>query len=95
MTLEELIEQNANLTLWGVSVAGPDDLYAEISHAAAVSAAEKLNRDTRTLLADRPNDILCFAYPIVWPYSAENHAQALKDQAEQEAKFNAARAALA
>ena len=81
MTLEEKIEGNANLTLWGVSVLGPDDLYAEPSHAAAVAAADKLNRDTHTLLADKPNDILLFAYAAPWPYSREDHAKALSDQA--------------
>ena len=94
MTLEERIEANANLTLWCVHVAGPDDLYAEMTHAAAVARADELNRVVIHRGASDTEDVLCFAYADVWPYSREDHAKAMKkDEAEQEVQRKAAIAA--
>jgi hypothetical protein len=93
MTTEELIEANANLTLWCVHVLGADDVYAEPNHAAAVAAAEKLNRHASRAMEKTGNDVLCFAYAAPWPHSPEDHAQDMKDQAQQEAERKAAIAA--
>lgn len=79
MTVEERIEANANLALWCVHVIGPDDLYAEPSHAAAVANAEKLNRAVLGR-SDTPGDVMCFAYADTWPWSAEAHAKDIERQ---------------
>ena len=76
MTTDERIEANANRLLWCVRVIGPDELYAEPSHASAVANAEKINRSLWSR-ADAPLDVTCFAYADTWPYSAEQHADAL------------------
>lgn len=94
MTLEERIEANANRVLWCVHVLGADDLYAEPSHAAAVARAEELNKAIWSR-ESAPDDILCFAYADMWPWSAEQHAKAMKEEAEQEEKRRAAIAAKA
>lgn len=86
--LHNWIEANANLTLWCVHVIGPDEVYAEPSHADAVRRAAELNRQTHEMVKARypeDNTILLFAYADVWPWSREQHAQAMKEEAEQEA----------
>lgn len=90
MTVEETIEANANRVLWCVHVIGPDEVYAEPSHAAAVAAADKLNRAVWSR-AGAP-DVTCFAYPDVWPWSKEAHAEDLAKQTEEERRRHAARA---
>ena len=88
-SLERRIEQNADLVKWCVHVIGPDDVYAEASHAAAVARAEELNRAIHQQV--KPGEeILCFAFADMWPWSAEQHAQSMKDEAEEEAKRKAA-----
>lgn len=78
-SLEQRVEQNANLVKWCVHVIGPDDIYAEPSHAAAVAKAEQLNRAVHQKV--KPGEeILCFAFADMWPLSAEQHAQAMKDE---------------
>lgn len=89
-TIEERIEANANLILWCVHLLGADDLYAEPSHAAAVAAADKLNQHIGASLANKAHDLLSFAYAAPWPYSAERHAEDIKDNAELEANRKAA-----
>src|SRR5690348_719786 len=82
MATEERMEANANLALWCVHIIGPDDVYAEPSHASAVADADKLNQS----LWSRPNtpdDVMCFAFADVWPWSAEEHAKALAAQHAQ------------
>lgn len=89
MTAEERMEANANRVLWCVHVIGPDDLYAEPSHAAAVAHSDELNR----ALWSRPNapdDVTCYAYADTWPWSAEQHAEDLSRQAKEEAERKAA-----
>lgn len=83
MITAERIEANANRALWCVHVIGPDDVYAEPTHAAAVAHAEKLN----TAIWSRPNvpdDVTCFAFADVWPWSDEAHAEDLAKQAKEE-----------
>lgn len=92
--LDAHIEENANLVLWCVHLIGPDDIYAEPSHAIAVAKAEELNR-TIQASPKHPNDILCFAYADMWPYTAAQHAQAIEDEAAQETERKAAVAAKA
>lgn len=92
MTLEERMEANANLTLWCVHVTGADDLYAEPSHAAAVSKADELNRAVWSR-PSAPDDVMCFAYADVWPWSDEQHAEAMKEESAEEAARKAAIAA--
>lgn len=89
MTVEERIETNANRALWCVHVIGPDDLYAESSHASAVAHADKLNRAVWGH-DNAPADVTCFAYADTWPYSAEQHAEAMTKQAEEEVARSAA-----
>jgi len=95
--LLEWIEANANLTLWCVHVAGPDDVYAEASHAAAVRRADELNRTTHALISERhpsDNTIMCFAYADIWPWSKERHAESMKEEVEAAAKRRAANVAV-
>lgn len=74
--IADRIEANANRVLWCVHVIGPDDVYAESSHAQAVAKADELNRSVWS--QDKaPEDVCCFAYADVWPWSAEEHAAAL------------------
>lgn len=93
--LEDLAEANANLTLWCVHVLGMDDVHAEPSHAAAVASAARLNRATRANMPEGDNTILLFGYAAPWPHSSESHAEGLIHQADQEAKWLAAKAARA
>lgn len=93
--LDELAEANANLTLWCVHVLGMDDVHAEPSHAAAVASAARLNRATRANMPEGDNSVLLFGYAAPWPHSPESHAEALIHQADQEAKWMAAKAARA
>jgi hypothetical protein len=83
------MEANANRVLWCVHVIGPDDLYAEPSHAAAVASAERLNRDL-WWRPNAPDDVTCFAFADTWPWSEQSHAEALARQAEEEAARKAA-----
>lgn len=92
MTLEERMEANANLTLWCVHVTGADDLYAEPSHSSAVAKADELNRQIWSR-PNAPDDVMCFAYADVWPWSKEEHAKAMAEEADEEAKRKAAIAA--
>ena len=78
MTLREKIEANANLILWCVSVAGPDDVHAAPSHEAAVVRAHEINKALHGRVST-PDDVLCFAYAAPWPYSPSDHAEAVKD----------------
>jgi hypothetical protein len=94
MDMAERIEANANLVLWCVHVLGPDDVYAEPSHASAVAKAAKLNSDIWSN-AKSPDDILCFAFADMWPWSAEAHAQAIKDETAETAERDAVRTNLA
>ena len=84
MTTEERMEANANRALWCVHVIGPDDVYAEPSHAAAIASAEKLNLSLWSR-DNAPDDVICYAYADVWPWSAERHASDMKRRAEDEA----------
>lgn len=93
--LDDLAEANANLILWCVHVLGMDDVHAEASHAAAVASATRLNRATRANRPDGDNTILLFSYAAPWPHSPESHAEALVRQADDEAKWAAAKAARA
>ena len=80
--LEQWIEDNANLTLWCVHSLGPDEVDAAPSHAAAVERAEAINRAVHGAIMERhgdANDILCFAYAAPWPWSKEDHAEAVKN----------------
>lgn len=78
MTLAEKIEANANLTLWCVHILGPDDVIAAPSHEAAAVHARELNKAVHGRRSS-PDDILCFAYAAPWPYSREDHAEAVKN----------------
>ena len=78
MTLNEKIEENADLTLWCVHVLGPDDIYAAPCHGAAVVHARELNKAVIGRVKDRENDVLCFSYAAPWPHSKEGHAEDLK-----------------
>jgi len=78
------IEANANLVLWCVHVIGSDDVYAAESHVSAISRADELNRSIWS--RPRPEgseDICCFAYADVWPWTPEGHAKSL-DKYQQE-----------
>lgn len=90
-TAEERMEANANRVLWCVHVIGPDDVYAEPSHASAVANADKLNRSLWSR-PDAPDDVMCFAYADRWPWSEKSHAEAMKRQADEESARTAARA---
>ena len=73
MTVNERAEANANLILWCTHVLGAYDVYATVSHGAAVTYANQINRaiwQRRTA----PDDVLCFAYAKPWPHSPESHA---------------------
>lgn len=85
MTVEERIEANANRLLWCVHVAGPDDVYAEPSHASAIAKADELNRAVWSR-PNVPDDVTCFAYADIWPWSAEAHTEALITQAKDVAR---------
>lgn len=89
MTTEERMEANANRVLWCVHVIGPDDIYAEATHAAAVASAAKLNAALWSR-QNAPDDVTCFAYADVWPYSAESHAESMRKQADDDAIRKAA-----
>jgi hypothetical protein len=92
MTTDERIETNANKLLWCVHVAGPDDVYAEPTHAAAVASAAKLNKAIWSR-PSVPEDVLCFAYADIWPWTSEQHAASMVEQSKKEAERTAARAA--
>ena len=79
----EWAEANADLTLWCVHVLGPDDIRATASHADAVHDAAILNGRMAQYSAGQPNDVLCFAYPDIWPGDAASHSAALKAQAQE------------
>lgn len=89
MTTEERMEANANHMLWCVHVMGPDDVYAEATHASAVASATKLNNALWSR-PDAPDDVICFAYADIWPWSADEHTKSLAMQAEDEAARKAA-----
>ena len=74
------IEANANLVLWCVHVLGPDDVYAAASHADAVAEAAKLN-DALWSRDNSPDDVLCFAFADMWPWSDDRHAADLASRA--------------
>jgi len=78
MTTGEKIEANANLTLWCVTVLGPDDVYAAPSHDAAETYAHEMNKKIHGR-PNAPDDVLCFAYAAPWPHSAEAHAEDVKN----------------
>lgn len=88
MSIVERMEANADRVLWCVHVLGPDDLYAESSHAAAVVHANKLNRSIWSQ-EKSPDDVLCFAYADMWPWSDEAHALAMKQEAERKTALRA------
>ncbi len=77
-TVEERMEANANLILWCIHVLGPDDVIAAPSHAAAVEGAEKLNKALWSR-ENSPDDILCFSFADVWPWSDEQHSEDVKN----------------
>lgn len=82
MTTNEKIEANANLRLWCVHVLGPDDVMAAPSHDAAVVHARELNKAVFSRVEPH-DDVLCFAYAAPWPYSADSHAESLKNWLKQ------------
>lgn len=77
MSVGERIEANADLVKWCVHVLGPDDILAAPSHAAAEAHAHELNKAVFGRVGS-PDDVLCFAYAAPYPYSAEDHAEAVK-----------------
>lgn len=76
MTTGERMEANANLTLWCVHILGPDDVLAAPSHEAAAVHAHELNKTIHGRVS-KADDVLCFAYAAPWPYTAEDHADAV------------------
>ena len=66
--------------LWAMLIPGPDDVWAMPSKEAADEYAEKYNKAIETgLLADRfcvPKESVK-ARVIEWPYSKEEHAEAM------------------
>ena len=80
--LQQWIEDNANLTLWCVQTLGPDEVSAAPSHAAAVERARRLNEQVHAAImvaSGLDNNILCFSFAAPWPWSAEDHAESLKN----------------
>lgn len=77
-TLNERIENNADLIFWCVHILGPDDVLAAPSHLAAVVRAREINQATHRKV-DTPADILCFAYAAPWPHDAQSHFDGLKE----------------
>lgn len=77
MTTNEKIEANADMVLWCVHVLGPDDVLAAPCHEAAVIQAREYNKAIHRNTTKQ--DVLCFAYAAPWPYSKEQHAEAVKD----------------
>ena len=79
-----------NATLWCIHIPGPDDVYAEPSHDAAVASARVHNGWLAGTLALEPRtehhvsleSLRAFVTP--WPWDAVSHAAALarrKDEA--------------
>ncbi|MCP4410171.1 MAG: hypothetical protein GY807_21000 [Gammaproteobacteria bacterium] len=77
MTLTEKIEANADLTLWAVHIIGPDEILAAPNHAVAEIHARELNKAVHNRVS-WDDEILCFAYAVPWPHSADDHAKAVK-----------------
>lgn len=85
-------------TLWCIRIPGPDDLYAQPDHAAAVTAAERHNAAVRQYLDKQyakrtrddldPQDDALMAVVEPWPWSAKSHAEALIREAERECVGN-------
>ena len=79
MTTSERIEANANLTLWCVCVAGPDDIYAAPSHLAAKTQAHEMNKLMHSKNGGAFDDVLLFAYAAPWPHTKETHEKSVKN----------------
>ena len=58
--------------LWCAHVRGPDDVVACIDYDAAVKLCDQINAVAKTATADL--DVLCTAYPAIWPWDAAGHA---------------------
>jgi len=57
--------------LWCAHVRGPDDVIACINYDAAVKLCDEINAVAKTAAV---LDVMCVAYPAVWPWSAQDHA---------------------
>lgn len=74
---------NINDTLWCIHIPGPDDVYAEPSHDAAIASARIHNDWLGRTLGLEPRTehhvplecLMAFVTP--WPWSAESHTAAV------------------
>lgn len=83
MNLQDRIEKNANIMLWSIHVAGPDDVHAAPSHKEAVEQARIWNEALYDRIDDKLDEILCFSYAAPWPYDEESHAHDIKSWPEK------------
>lgn len=71
--------------LWCVHIPGPDDIYAHPDRAAAEKHAGEFNTFMRAYwqrnpqTENDPTEASLTAVVIPWPWSAESHAEALRD----------------
>lgn len=63
--------------LYGLSIIGPDDLFAAPSKQAAEDRAKRLNDLSFEFEQKHELDPIIRAEVVLWPYSAEDHAKAL------------------
>ncbi|MFG1388782.1 hypothetical protein [Xanthobacter versatilis] len=62
------------MILWCAHVRGPDDVVACADYEAAVKFCDKINAVAKTVAH---LDVMCIAYPAVWPWDASSHADGL------------------
>jgi hypothetical protein len=73
-------------TLWCIQIVGPDDWYAAKSLTHAREMAGKINAQICRSGHDDENEPNVWAVPGIWPWSAEQHAQSLKELDSGQAK---------
>jgi len=57
--------------IWCAHVRGPDDVVACADYDAAVKLCDEINAVAKSVAH---LDVMCIAYPAVWPGSAQSHA---------------------
>jgi hypothetical protein len=71
--------------LWCVHVEGPDDIFPMPSKEEAEKEAAEINAVAAREFEDHGDDIMFRAVVVIYPYSAESHAEGCAERAEEEA----------
>ena len=80
--VDQIIDDNANLIKWCVTITGIDEIYPVEDFRAAIKDADQHNKEFgENIKSGRfGGKVLMVAYACPWPYSAEDHAASLKAQ---------------